>query len=506
MNTSINYGIYILNLGRFAKAKMLRFSDTERMSLRFFGKFIQSKYKKLFAAFLFALIYTGNSYSQQDLTIHLMPVIPQSNYTNPAFKPVPKWYFGFPALSSFYIGVGHSGFVYKDLIHRRFDDSLEVQMDNIINKLGKKNCLSADITEEILSFGIRVKKNFFNFSITEKISFRFSYPYELISLIWKGNGQYVGQTTDFSGIGINAIHYREYAVGYARDINNKIVVGGRLKYLQGLMNVCTKRNKINVDINEEDFAHTANTDFLVNASLPPILFVKLDSIKGNDKLPYFDAKSYFLNDDNKGFGIDIGGYFKYNNKFSFGASILDLGYIRWKEHTYNYTSSVESFTFDGVDINQFFNTNDSMIKVKFNDILDSLADIFKVKETGNSYWSPLTTKLYLTGIYSLTPRDKVGLLVKSEFFNKGIHSALTVSYNKWFFNMLSATASYSIMNRGYMNLGFGLALNLGSFQTYVLTDNFYSLLAPERTRNVNVHFGFNFIFGYKIKEVGKPKF
>ena len=450
-------------------------------------------YKKLFAAFLFALIYTGNLYSQQDLTINLMPIIPQSNYTNPAFKPTPKWYIGFPALSSFYIGVGHSGFTYRDAIRRRSDDSLVLGMDDMIAKLGKTNYLSANINEEILSFGFKQKKNFFNFSITEKISFRFSYPRDLILLAWKGNGQFIGNTIDFSGVGINASCYTEYALGYARDINNKIIIGGRLKYLQGQANVYTERNKANVNINEDDFAHEAQTDFLVNVSLP--------EDNNNDG---FDVVKYLMNSPNKGYGIDLGGSYKLNDKFSFGASVLDLGYIYWKSDVRNYASS-GSFTFDGIDINQFLKS-DSAGNDEIDHILDSLADIFKIEETKNSYRSLLTTKLYLTGIYSLTPHDKVGLLIRNEFFNKSIHPALTVSYNKWFFNMLSATASYSIMNRSYMNLGFGLALNLGPFQTYVLTDNFYCLLAPERTRNVNVHFGFNFIFGYKIKKVGERLF
>lgn len=462
-------------------------------------------HKKLFATFLFALSYAGNSYSQQDLTIHLMPIIPQSNYTNPAFKPVPKWYFGFPALSSFYIGVGHSGFVYKDLIHRRSDDSLEITMDKVLDKLGKTNYLSVNLMEELLSFGFKVKKNYFSFSATEKISFRFSYPRDLISLAWKGNGneQFLGKTTDFTGIGINATHYREYAIGCARDISDKIVIGGRLKYLQGLMNVYTKRNMPIITINEEDFEHTAQTDFLINVSLPEEAYEKSDSLNNNDG---FDVGKYLMNSQNKGYGIDLGVSYKLNNKFSFGASVLDFGYIQWNSGLKNYTSSVESFTFDGIDIKQFFKKNDSVISDKFNDILDSLADIFKVKETENSYWSPLTTKLYLTGIYSLTPHDKVGLLVRSEFFNKGIHPALTVSYNKWFSNMLSATASYSIMNRSYMNIGFGLALNSENWQTYVTTDNLYCLFDPEGTRNVNVHFGFNYIFGYKETKAGKPKF
>ena len=66
--------------------------------------------------------------------------------------------------------------------------------------------------------------------------------------------------------------------------------------------------------------------------------------------------------------------------------------------------------------------------------------------------------------------------------------------------MFSASAAYSIMNKSYTNLGFGMALNLGPFQTYVTSDNLSCLFAPTKTKNVNFHFGINFVFGLKEKK------
>jgi hypothetical protein len=467
--------------------------------------------KALVAAFILSNSFVKNSIAQQDNTIHLMPIVPQANYTNPAFQPIPTWYFGFPALSSVYAGIGHSGFAYRDLIKRRSDDSLELRMDHMVSKLGKRNYVSMNLMEEWLAFGFRYKKNYFNFSVSDKASFRFAYPRDLISLLWKGNGQFVGKTLDLSGIGVNASYYREYALGFSRDVKilkQDFIVGGRIKYLNGLMDVWTKKNNVTVQINEDDFAHTANTDFLVNMTIPDSIAMGLDSA-GSDS-SYFggvDAKQFLFNNKNKGLGVDLGAYYKLNDKFSFGLSLLDFGYIHWKpgggSSTRNYTSNVKDFTYDGIDVDQFFNEADTVVSQQMNQIGDSLANIFKINQSKDGYWAPLPTKIYMTGMYSLTPHDKVGLLIRSEFFNNGIHPSLTVSYNKWFFNMLSATASYSIMNRSYMNLGFGLALNLGPWQTYVTTDNLYCLFDPEGTRTVNLHFGVNFIFGYKEKKANE---
>ena len=185
----------------------------------------------------------------------------------------------------------------------------------------------------------------------------------------------------------------------------------------------------------------------------------------------------------------------------FGLSVLDLGSICWKtgggSQAKNYSNNVNEFTFDGVDINDFFNKNDTTSNEKIENVLDSIAEVFKIQETANGYKTPLTSKIYLTGAYMLTPHDRVGLLIRTEIFNKELHPAFTASYNKWFGKVFSAAVSYSIMNRSYTNIGCGLALNLGPFQTYMAGDNLFALMKPTGSKTFNLHFGFNFIFGYK---------
>ncbi|HNW99575.1 MAG TPA: DUF5723 family protein [Bacteroidales bacterium] len=458
---------------------------------------------------IFILIagYNQQSFSQQDNMIHLLPVIPQSAYTNPAFKPKAKFYIGFPALSSVYGGLAHNGFAYRHLIQRRADDSLELRMDNMIGKLANTNYVSANVSEEILAFGFKARKSYFSFSLSEKITSRVGYPKDLISLLWKGNSQFIGETMDLSGININAAAYHEISIGYMHDVrikNQNFVFGGRIKMLRGLMNVYTQKNDLTIGIDDNDYAHTTNTGFQVNMCVPDTLAMNIDSINGKDTINEdfnFNPVDFFTNNSNKGFGIDLGVFYKLNSSFSFGASIVDLGYIKWQtgggSSVRNYSSNVQDFVFYGIDFNDFFGKDDSIVKENFNEAMDSIADIFNVSTTKNSYKAPLPTKIYLTAIYTITKHDKVGLLMRGDFFNKRLYPSFTASYNKWFGNMLSAGVSYSVMNRSYMNLGFAMAFNLGPWQTYVATDNIYCLFDPEGARTANVHFGINFIFGYK---------
>ena len=94
------------------------------------------------------LILTINHLNaQNDVSIHLLQSVPQSIYTNPSFSPQAKVYVGLPMLSSFYFGISHSGFAYRDVVKRRPDDTLYFDLDNMLDKMGSKNFLSANFNE-----------------------------------------------------------------------------------------------------------------------------------------------------------------------------------------------------------------------------------------------------------------------------------------------------------------------------------------------------------------------
>ena len=81
----------------------------------------------------------------------------------------------------------------------------------------------------------------------------------------------------------------------------------------------------------------------------------------------------------------------------------------------------------------------------------------------------------------------------------------------------SATASYSIYNRSYSNVGLGISLNLGPLEIYCLTDNILSFgmlrqksnsssstsgftVDDRKVKNGQIHFGINLTFGRAKKE------
>ncbi len=434
-------------------------------------------------------------FAQQDHTTYLLECVPQSNYSNPAFTPTYNWYITFPGLSSFYTEYINTGFSIDDMITRRSDDSLIIDKDKILSSLDENNNITLNLHEELIGFGFRIKKNYFFFSTSSKTSAQFNYSKELFSLLLNGNAQYIGKNVNLGGVGLDVNNYVEFAVGMSREINDKLSVGAKIKYLIGIANINTEKSEINLYTGtaQQSYAMTASTDILINTSSPVDL--NIDGEDNDDS--EFDFDEWRAR--NTGYGIDLGATYKLNKKISFAASILDLGSITWKEDVSNYRSKegTSTFTFEGVNIGDFFNKGE-LSDTAFNSLLDSIQETFKLEEVNETYKTSLNTKFYISGHYSLTEVDKLGVLVRGEFFNKEFYPSLSISYNRQFGRVFIAVVNWTIMNKIYTNLGLGFAFNPGPVQLYMVSDNVYSVFDPNSTRNINFRFGMNFRFGRNI--------
>lgn len=456
------------------------------------------------------------SQAQQDMNIYHIQAIPQSNYSNPAIIPAPKLHFSLlPGLSSIYVSGGHTGFNAHHFISITPDDSIVFNISDLIDKMGTYNYLNVNTSIELLSFGFRLKeKHYFNFSASNKMFARFCYPKDMMNFIYRGNGAFFDETLKFKRLGINAAHYNEFMFGYTMKYNDKWTFGAHLKILQGLANVYMKKADITLLTEEEHFFITATSDIDVYASLPEQVWEEEDSTNTGED---FDPIQYITNFSNLGIGLDLGATYKYNDKLTLGASVIDLGFFNWKTGTRNFKSvnSDGSFTFEGLDITEFINQQDtSGTGAKLDNLLDSIVDIFQIDTIYDSYMSPLNTQFYFSGNYQLTKKDQFNALLRLHLYNRSIHPAISLGYIRKFGHILSLSANYSMTSRKYFNLGFGMAANLGPVQLYVTTDNIISpfvynkyywsednelqsLTVPRNTKFMNVHFGMNLVFGYK---------
>ncbi|MFC2111018.1 DUF5723 family protein [Bacteroidota bacterium] len=456
--------------------------------------YFKLRYKQIVAISLVLITFlfiTKNGFTQQSLTLFHLKPIPENNYSNPAIIPSYELHFGVPGLSSLGVSYGNSGFKVTDLIERRTDDSLTLKVDNFVNKLKKKNNLTVEFREELINYGMKYWDYYFTFNVSERVDCYWNYPKDLFSILWKGNGGFLDKTANFSENSLKVTHYREYAIGASRELNSQWTVGAKVKLLFGKSNLWTKKFDAGLYTDPETFEITSNSNLHINSSVP-----KAFSSSNED----FKFGKYFWSGKNPGLAFDLGGIYKLNDEFTFSASILDLGFISWKNNPQNFKNENVSWTFQGIDVNDFIDETDSVIEARIDNLQDSLIDKFNIVESSDKYTTALTSKVILGGVYNLSDIETVGLLVRNTIFDRRIRTSITASYNRKFHDIISAAASYTVINRNMANLGLGFVVNLEPFQIYAATDNIVGMFAPNRVKYYNFQFGINFVFGQKTEK------
>ncbi len=444
--------------------------------------------RKLFTSLLFVISFQFSGIAQVDQTFYNMRSVHQSAYNNPAAIPMNKISIGMPITSSNYFYVSNSGFAYSDLITRRSDDSLVLNIDNAIDKMADgKNFIGMSAAVDLFSFGLRVKKNYFSFNVTEKFKFNFTYTKDFFDFLQHGNSSFLGRKADFTGLGFDGTHYREYGIGMAREINEKLTIGGRIKYLYGMENISTAKSDLSLFTDERTYDLALESGVEVNTS------TLSNSSDGYDNI---ETTDYLFRQKNNGWGLDLGGHYNLTEHWNFSLSMVDLGFIRWKSNVKNYRSNTVTYNFEGVNLSQFVSDSSNSSQ----EVLDSLNNSFKPTETRDAYTSYLSTHVFAGANYVFNENRFAGILLRGQFFKGSLIPSATLSINQQVGRHLSLALSYSAMNRAYNNIGFGIATNAGPVQFYLASDNVLGAFNPIDARTFNVHFGINLIFGRPLRD------
>lgn len=433
-----------------------------------------------------AILTSISANCQESLTLYNMPAVPQAMQENPGIMPMQKGHLSLPLMSSNYFGFSNSGFTYADLIKRRSDDSLVFTVDNMLSKLSTNNYFTTSIRTNILSFGFRVKKNYFSFNIIAKNDNYINYPKDFATLLLKGNSAFLGTTANFN-LKQESTAYIEYSAGFVHETKNKkLTYGGRIKMFSGVANVQTKQAQFSLFTNDKNYAINANSNISINAA-------SLDT--GNISNIFKPAQN--LMGANQGFGFDVGFQYKITKRLSISASALDVGStIQWNERVVNYNTKPggNTFNFNGFDIKTIFNNNGSLQK-SIDSLSDSAHHLLDLNKTRNTYTTVIPAKLYGSLVYQFARNINVGVVVFAKQTDNNWQTSTAISINTRLGKILSSSVSYGINSYSKNNIGFGLAINPGNMQFYAVSDNITPLFDATHAKNTNVIFGLNFIFG-----------
>ncbi len=450
-------------------------------------------------------------WAQINNTLYFIPGVPQTNRINPAHQPWCKFYVGVPFLSAARGEFSSSSFAWGDIVYPDPEDQSKITFldpradkEAFLDLLNPYNYVVSDLGTAVISFGFDTKAGFFSMDVTTRMDGNLYYTGDLAEVLLSEPVE--GREYTFDGSAVDLSVFDEISVGWTREIVRGLQVGARGKMLFGVGNLVTTHSEFQVGTSQQNWH--VRSDMQFNASLP---FAELtydedgnfEDIVLRDDLRTFNAwrlPRYMFNTQNLGVGLDLGVNYRPLPELLLSASVLDIGFMSWKDELHQITFNTE-FDYIGLEGDPtkipegttLANHLDSVI----NEALDSISNDL-IFAPGSAYSQRLNTKLYVGASFHLTPKISFGILSRTDFLKEKVAEQITASANLTTGRLLNFTLSYSYMQANFSNVGAGISLNAGPLNLYLVSDNALNILFwPEQTRSVNVWLGLNLMFGYK---------
>lgn len=440
------------------------------------------------------------TFAQSDgFTMMFLKQIPLSNYYNPGIRIPYNGYFGI-GLSNINISLYNSSIEYDNLFSDDGTVITAITADKFVESLNDHdNYIGSNVSFDLLNVGFRVKKFFFFIDWQMKSFGWFDYSKDLFGFFIRGNGNYIDKPADVS-FGINNTEYSEISIGAQYDINDKLTVGIRPKYLNGILNVSTE--SINVLISTEPVTYVMTADVDIDFKFSSMLknpIYSVDDLSKAINIDSLEISNVFNFTKNLGWSIDLGASYKINDIFGVSAAIFDFGAIRWKETKQIYNKKTD------VIINEALITDvDDIIngEIDFTGFVDNLIDNIignDSLEDGEDYKTNLQTRFMLQSYAEFNPMLRVNAVGQFIRINDKFKPAFTLAYSGVFFNSLNLSVSYTIAENSFNNIGLGLGAHLGPVNLYVVSDNILSIGAIFNTHKTlsvcNLRLGLVFSIG-----------
>jgi hypothetical protein len=450
-----------------------------------------------FFFFLF-LVFVGykHSLAQQSHTMYLMHYLPESNLMNPAVPISCKWYIGLPVVSSVHLNYANSSFSFNTLFNKTGKGIYESNIDKAVKSLHFRNYIGTELQLQLFALGYRKDDYSFVFTITEKNNLSITYPQKPVKLLWGGNTQFEGAKAGFRGTGLYFMHYREYALAVSKCTSDGVYFGARAKLLFGKLNISSRSTDISLFTDATSYNLTFDGELLARSSLPLTIDMSDNQINGITYNDNVSPLKLALNRKNPGFAIDAGIIYPYSDKIELSASVIDLGFIRWRSNL-NTIEGKGNFFYDGPD---WQNNN---TETYFRNLRNEFTDSMRLEVRQQKYTTFLPPRMLAGATYQVNNFLLAGLQAEAIFYRTKIIPSLTISAQAKPLNNVHVIASYSLQYYDPKCLGLGFVFGRNPVQFYIISDDVPAMIWPLSARNINLRFGLNINLGCRIKEPSK---
>lgn len=311
---------------------------------------------------------------------------------NPAFANSDN-YVSIPALGNVNVNV-HGNFGYQDVImdNPMYPNTSDKKMTTFMNPYISEskalegfsngdNRIAGDVGIMLLSGGFSAFGGYNTIELSSKTSFGMSLPYELFEFA-KNIGN---KTYNIGDINVHAMSYAELALGHSRQINEKLRVGAKVKFLFGLGRADLKLQNMKADLAPND-KWTVSGQAVADVSMKGFSYVTEtdeynDPDRGEyDKVGDVDLDGFGLS----GFGmaVDLGAVYQINEDWRVNAAVLDLGFISWSNNMQAVNRS-DMFEFGGFHDISVKDGSGVDIEDQTDKYGDQIADFINLKDNGD---------------------------------------------------------------------------------------------------------------------------
>lgn len=431
---------------------------------------------------LLAVCFWSQVFGQTEYNLYFSDNLYQSSLVNNTAVPDHKVSIGLPGLQGGYVGVANTGFSLSQIVvPETVDGKTKYLFDpqRFRNSLSKENMFFLGAYADLFHIRVKVRNAFLSYSSGLRTQYYFSYPLSFADFIARRNVDENGNGVDLdmSSLAVRLDVYNEHAFGFTK-IGRNIVFGGKMKVLQGLMNVDFAPNTLIAGTSAQTYDYSLDSDVaLRTASIIP-----LDINQNTGSM----ASNAFKN---TGLATDLGIAYIIRKKLTLSANVNNLGFITWRSNTREYGLS-SNLDFKGLPYVGPLLRGESIDSLS---LVDSVTKFVNSTNTaGKAYTTLLIPQFYLGAKYNATPRISLSTLVYFDYYKAlrvgvGLGGQLKVG-RIW---SLLTNTSYQY---NALNYGVGFTWKPGPFQFFFMTDNISAIVDPNTAKAFNVRTGMNLVF------------
>lgn len=474
--------------------------------------------KKIISVVSTILATVSSAFAQMPSTLYFMDQNPLIHNFNPSFQPTDKMYIGMPGLSLVSVNAGNSKLAFEDIYVPRtiYGKNTTVlflhpeatnELRNVMNKISPRDRIFADYNVQLLNFGMRIKeKSYVSFSFSNRMEMNTILPREMFkaALMSEENGSDTEYSFGLGKFSSTMNCYSELAFGYSYAFSDKFQMGGKIKYLIPHAGYRTDFKDMDLYISKDEWRFTGDGE--IDASMPGLEIYqdeegKIDSVDFNDDVKGGD----FAKSKGAGLALDFGVTYNPIKSVKLSASLLDLGFVHYSKELHKVKKSGD-FIYNGLkyNIEDIHERDSADLWEPYQEMLDNMY----VVDESEGYTSMLTAKALVGVEYSFFENKmSVGALSKTYFLRGCASEEIMLAYNYRPSRIVEATASYTVTNGMFSNIGLGVNLNLGPVNLFLAADQIPLRYAkgggktiPTRTRAANFAMGLNFLIRDKERE------